>query len=799
MSSLTALLAISLIQSQTGGPSQQGFGNMALANRVVRVDYPSAPIRQFSDEIKNWDGFVYASNGREWPGIFLSEGDWAPIGSRTLDYPTPGKDAPTWKVKVIILTDVDVLTKGSDGLLRQSRSRLDSTLVDSTLASLARIPGYFRADTQGAANLSLDVTVDSDPIYAEDGTFGKSFMDFYVKPRINGGTYEAEDKVFRGPYQSVFIVHPGLGATPVSITENGTVCTSLPLFSLWTGSSEKASTGIDLAVVRELIPDLLHRRQQVGLPAGRSVGEPASSLIQGVPSLRNWVQPQEWAALTNPEDLSFDQLSSLFKRPTTQSDFSIDGGAEPYRLAPVSSNVTVSIVSDTDRGSVLKYSEKSVARFGGLALPVAQITVSQTPFFGFWAKTTSRDAMSIVFSDGAKQVEVALGRDVAFTPDGQWHQIVIDLGKTGLTNIERMWLTPGKVAQSQEKVEVSTVDWLFDDFTTSGLTAATPPPCAGVPSMESSDVELRAKASKSASASALLKDSSDFVKINGLTDRETPFNAADETALIELSHSVNARVAEASIRQLIKLNTPTAKAEVLRLVNASPFERVKAIAALEVGRMDDAKLAGAVSRLFAGKSKWTRLAGAQAISTIPGNEAPIILMTFLQEIDPMIRLEVVRLADVKNPVVVKRLMWSAVNDPSDEVRAASNLRLIFSGDPKSAEEGYKGVRDESVGAKLAVLEVLAAKPSETHRKALQVAVTDLSPRVRAAALLAFAKLGDVRQDEIANTLEDKFPIVQMALLDLAKAKNIALPPTCVASLKASIDPKVVERAKELGD
>jgi hypothetical protein len=66
-------------------------------------------------------------------------------------------------------------------------------------------------------------------------------------------------------------------------------------------------------------------------------------------------------------------------------------------------------------------------------------------------------------------------------------------------------------------------------------------------------------------------------------------------------------------------------------------------------------------------------------------------------------------------------------------------------------------------------------------------------------LTALAKQpGEVKVEEVANTLEDKLPIVQLALLDLAKAKNLTLPANAVAALKASIDPRVVQGAKDLG-
>jgi hypothetical protein len=165
----------------------------------------------------------------------------------------------------------------------------------------------------------------------------------------------------------------------------------------------------------------------------------------------------------------------------------------------------------------------------------------------------------------------------------------------------------------------------------------------------------------------------------------------------------------------------------------------------------------------------------------------------------MVRLAATRGAHTDNPTVLKRLRWSAVNDPSDAVRAESAWKLIASGKEIEVAEGYKSVRDESVGVRLDLLDRFTKNPNEAHRGAIRIAVVDLSARVRAAALRAFANLpGDVVLDEVSNTFTDKFPIVQLALLDLAKAKNLKLPDAAVANLKSSIDPRVVARAKVLG-
>lgn len=774
MNPIPALLALTIFNAHASAPSQQGYGTVTLAGRVVRLEFPTSPIRQLSDDVKNWDGFAYApASNRTWPDVFPTPGDWAPIGSRFL---AVNSSAPAvWRVKVIIATQTDLLSEYPDKLIRQDRSRLDADQVNAVLSSLARFTGWVKAETDGAVNASLDVSIDSEPMY-----FGEGGLDLkdYLQARFNGGKFESEDKVYRGPYNAVFVIHPGLRYGTTSLEVNGTPCYSLPFYQLWFGGDDPAATNLEAALMINTVYQLEKQRARFGMPEASEF----PSLAMGMPSLKSVVESGDWADFASLDDLPFERLSALAKKTIGPGSIGSSEPAPVFRLAPVSPNVTLSIVSDSEKGSVLKYAEKSPVRVGGFALPKADL--SKGSALKFWAKSSSRDSLVLRASDGKQTSEYPLS---GFIADGKWHQVIVQVP----ANAEWMSLGPTEFKNRSERIEPGTIEYQFADFQLGNEAALT----SNGPDAES----VRAQQAATMTAEALKGDPSDLVKLNGLNRRTDAYGAKDEAALIELAHSANARIAEAAIKQLAKLGTPTAKAEIVRLIASSPFERVKQVAALEVGKMGDAKLAGAMSLLFASKNWQTRLAGAKGIAMLPGDEPAVILMTFLQEIDPQIRLAVTEGANTANPVVLKRLLWSAVNDPSDAVRAASCLRLIFSGKAREVAEGYKGIRDDSVWVRIAILKGLAAKPDEAHRGALRIAVVDLSPRVRAEALTAFGTLKEVSLDEISNTLEDKYPVVQRALIQLAKAKNLTLPKNALDNLKASIDPKVVEMAREVGN
>lgn len=756
MAILSALAAISAIAFQGG--------TLTLGGKVVQINYPTPAVRQVPEEVKNWDGFGGLPVGqREWPTPFQAPGDWSSIAAKLAELGPVAKDAPSWKTKVFILTQTDKAISDPSGLYWQKRSRLSSQQVDDLLRAIARVPGYARAATNGALNVSLDVVVDGEPLIFEPETASvgnlatnspnQAWHADYLLARTNRGAYVAEDKVFRGPYQSVLLL-------TADLLENAL-------------SKEPDGYGFDGMIVDSIATQATLNWMSLGLPgitANGSLGKQFSSAV--------------WQTLQSTDEPAFNKLSELYASPSAGSS---DSDLKfPLREASFSGNVTPLIATDDQRGSVLRYSETSPVRAGGFALPYRNIDIGKTPFLTFWVKSSSKDALAINLGDGSRSTAIPVERD------GAWHQVTLDLRSLASGTIDSLYLGPSRA--EGERNQVGGILYFFDDFQLASEGTAT-----GMPTFENVELGRRAEAAKALSATDLAKDASDFVKLNGLLGRTTPYAATDEEALILLTKNVNVRIAGEATKRLAQLGTPTAKAEMVRLVTSSPFENVKQIAAIEVGKMGDAKLAGLLSRQFASRFWQTRMAGAKAVTMLPGDEAAVISMTFLQENDPQVRLNLTRSANVQNSVVQKRFLWSTVNDPSDSVRAESAWRLITSGKENLAAEGYKAIRDDSNWVRIDLLNRMALSAAEAHRATLRLAITDLSPRVRAATLAALAKQpGAVSLDEIANVLQDKFPVVQLALIELVKSKKLSLPAESLTNLRASIDPRVVEKVKELG-
>ena len=777
---LSALAAISSIAVQSG--------TVVLANRVIPINYPATGVVQVPPEVKEWDGFKAANAANaDWPALFKAPGDWEPVLSKLGLLGPPAPDAKPWRVKVFILPQTDYVTGGvsypnfGSGTpqdptpIQQSRFRMTGEQVDSVLRSLARLPGYIRAATNGVANIAFDVSIETERVYIPGRNGSREFFTDYVASRTNDGRFVAEDKVYRGPYAATLVItgDPRL---------DGPLLPAARVVSIADGIQEKDGFGADDTLLAALGYAIYDRWPE------RNVFTPSrgASASMWVPQWDSLFPEVVWKTLPSTEELTLEQMQALYR--AAPEVLSSTGSILPFpaRLAPISDNVEVTIANDPDRGKVLRYAEKSASRYGGFALPYKAVDVTKTPFARFWVKSASSDPLYFGIQRSNKG-SFTYTLPIPYLRDNTWKQVVIDLrtGDPPNRSLATGEFSIGAGGQTPRQ-QLGDIIYFLDDIEFVAQAESTPA------------IASNSDTFKQAATMALteLAKQPDDVLLAGLVSHSGAYPSTDETQLIELTRHVNSRIAGEATKRLAELGTATAKAEVLRLVTSSPYEYVRQLAAIEIGRFGDPQMAGILSRLFASRSWQTRLAGAQAVTMLPGDEASVISMTFLQELDPQVRLAVTRVANIKNAVVLKRLLWSTVNDPSDAVRAESAWRLMQSGQPKEVSEGYKAVRDESVAVRLDLLQRMEKNPAEAHRGALRLAVTDLSPRVRAAALRALmTQPGTVSLEEVSNTFEDKFPVVQLALLDLARAKSLTLPSNAIETMKSSIDPRVVERVR----
>jgi HEAT repeat protein len=245
--------------------------------------------------------------------------------------------------------------------------------------------------------------------------------------------------------------------------------------------------------------------------------------------------------------------------------------------------------------------------------------------------------------------------------------------------------------------------------------------------------------------------------------------------------------------------TEEANLAIRTMIRRGAFDINRRLALMFEPNRSDPALFQDTAFLFGNRNWRGRLEGVRLLSQLKHESRDIALITTLQDNDPCVRVEVVRLSDPANNLHSRRLIFGAVNDPSEWVRTMSALRLIFGPEGEARSEALKLVRDESVTVRLWLLEGMIAQPAEHTRPAAQLAVIDRNASVRAKALDLFAVLPEpTKVEEFQNVLSDPDPLVQYALLKLAKTKEIALPQSVLDRLAQSQVAEVATLARELG-
>jgi HEAT repeat protein len=460
--------------------------------------------------------------------------------------------------------------------------------------------------------------------------------------------------------------------------------------------------------------------------------------------------------------------------------------------------------------------ERGVDRNGGFALPIRAdghplAHISQTPTLTFDVKSSSADPIGVVVSSHDRSVEYSLGRQsilggwgahlVAMPPatGGTWRKVSLDLRPLAsagqgddVTGIE---IRPTEAARRTGRILPDPIEIDLDNvrFTADSPTAPLADPRADATSGDPEERALfAAKAMESSPALvALLTDKSEFVRLNAAQAYSRVKDPAAQPNLLSDASDLDPAVSAAALRGIAFTGGPDAIATVRHAVRFGITPLARATAAEILGETKNPAFGDDIVSLIVDRSRLCRLASVAALAGLPGHENSVRRWAFIIQDDPEIKLAVTRTANPTEDNEVRKLLWSAVNEPSDLVRAESDVKLIQASDPAARSEGYKGVRDDSTTVRLYLLKYLEAHPAESHRAALRLAITDRSPRVRAEALLAFGALDKgAEPDEISNVMQDRDPGVELALIALSKKRGLKLSDQTRQLMVTSPDPRV---------
>lgn len=801
MALLTALFALSaFVPAQAGTQVTQ-----AVAGSQVPLSFPEASPSALPDEFLNWSGWGYVpTSDRRVTTPWVGTGNWSAVQASTAKSVQPA----IWRVKIVVFERGEIVGTSADGTLQIRSVSLYAGDVRKVQSAIARLAPLVAKATEGAVQLVPEVSVEEEALRTAPG-FDYARLTPYLDARVNGGTYEAEDKVYRGPYNSVI----ALDASPWAVLPTSSLFgTPINVVPLNDGAALASPGTLEKKLYDTWLTQVASRAEALGIASARPVKVEANQITF----------PGTWTDLTALGDLPTDHLLELIGGTATSSVPT--SAALPAISGPQlfkSPNVEVTFASDAEHGQVLNYAEGGPARGGSLGMMAKKagpIDLSAGSVLTFWAKGSVDQPIAIELTDVAgKKAYACIGRDAPipfesnpstppaelefpFNADGQWQKMAIDLkvvaATGGLGDIQDLAITVPPNAKVSSRIAVGTIKFSFAEFALTKDGAQTPlgPRVANKDSKDSVERALWAShATPSPDLLKLFEDPTDEVRLNAVAVYAKQHDSSAEPNLINLaSRSYNPFVAATAMTALSQLDTETARAALKHIVLVGITDMNKGSAARLLGTTKDTTLIGQLVGLYDNGSVPTRIAAIDALAQIPGDPSSKLRLTFLRHTDPLERERAIQVIDPKDGDAMRQYaLWHAVNDPSDAVRAAAYLKLVSAPDAALRTEGFKGIKDDSVGVRLRLLAAFAANPSEDDRAALQSAITDRSARVRSAALAAFAALPKkATTDEITNVLTDRNPLVQLALAQFAKKTGMQLPQETLDLLKNSPDPKV---------
>lgn len=373
-------------------------------------------------------------------------------------------------------------------------------------------------------------------------------------------------------------------------------------------------------------------------------------------------------------------------------------------------------------------------------------------------------------------------------PDNKWHNVSIPLSDLGGN--------PAKIMVAYHPY-ARFVEYEFKDRPIIDVAMVEFKSAAEKDSLPRTDFSATSPAS-SGNLIDDLKSQNSEIRLGAGWKLVTEKDAASVPLLIEMAKSANPLDAMVAMPALANQDTPDAWAALRTQMVRGPFDANRRFAAMVLtGKLTNADVLDA-SPALAVRSWRTRLAVLNALIPVNTREASFIYGASLEDPYPQIRMRVAENLILSEKLLLRRMLFAAVNDPSQYVRLAIYLRLIDVEDEETRAEALKGVRDDALGVRLGLINHMKADPKPHYRAALQLAILDTDPTVRVATLEAFSAQPDRTQPgEIRSAFTDEHESVQLSLVNMARANRVNLPADVIEALKNSPHQSVRDAAKDL--
>ena len=408
---------------------------------------------------------------------------------------------------------------------------------------------------------------------------------------------------------------------------------------------------------------------------------------------------------------------------------------------------------------------------------------------------------------------------VKFVPDGTWQQISYNLAEALPGSQGRRFVTEIAFGDPRQMVtnpfRSSRVNQhLVDDFEISKAAAegaVTTDPDAEINligDLNSPDPYLQALAIAKATGTPeemviirqRLRSEDNTVRVNAAAALTRIKDPESIPALLDASRLERVPYpAVMMVRALAFQDTPESWAGLKTVIRQGRAEELSvAEAARLMGEKNDPSFIEDLSILITARSWSARRAGAMAMGSLPTDPGAQMLMTYLLEVDPMVRLRVAQMARVDVDPVGRRMEWGSVNDLSNIVRAYSYAALTKSADPLLRSRGYAGLKEDDPEIRMIVASALRTAPQESHVAPLMALLSDPVPAVRAAAVTSLMQMPGARSFSDMSVLNGEYAEeVLYPLLDAARERKIELPRAMLDRLATHRNPLIRDRVKEL--
>lgn len=730
-------------------------------------------------QIQAWDGWKLGK-----PLGFVDAGGLSlPIPSA----PAVAADAVPFKLRVFVYARTeDDLAGGSDAL-RAPRA-IEADGIKRIRAAVENVRAILRATTGGRVDLVPTVSVDED-------TIRPSEVEGSLSLRMNGGKFDAEDGVDRGPFSGALVVVPG--RSRLSNRASGRVsATPYAVLDYYSDGGEDGGTKLEAAMLGQIEALMVDRLREGGVAILDSGGVSSKDTW---PDLGAWLRAEDLPLLRAGLDAPAPTLEAA-ARAGAVKPHTLPPSVNPSSEGPPYAGAQVYLEADPEtkpgpegnHGTVLRLRETGALRRSFLALPKVEIPAGRN--LSFWARVGGLDSFAVDVYGNANVVwkgneefgstertifgPTETERGAEFPLDGKWHRVVLAVP----VDTSLMAILPSRPDEARRDLAYANV-WL-DDFQ---WTTDAPTAIVGGASADAFD---RVKTARGGDLATYLADASPAVRLLALR-RVTKDDAGLESTVIRLAATeITAENARAAIEALARLGTPTALAAIRGAIIRGPAEATRQAAAAALAATGDPAYIIPLVPLTQ-RAQWrTRLAAFEALGKYrQENAVRFRLSGTLQEI-PELRYAALMPATTENPDERQKLLYTAINDPSDAIRAFAADRLLDAKEPAVRSEGLRGTADDSAWVRVLMQRALARRANPELKSGVLKGLADPVGMVRAEALRALAALGPPDPAEIAGALNDPHPDVLLALAELAKAGKVTLPEVTKARIAASPDARL---------